>query len=112
MAKVIGHSKSEDGSTVGTYDDNPMLNTLVYDVEFPDGTVKEYSANVIAENLYSQVDTDGHSHILLDAIIDYKKSGGAVNKDEQYIITKSGRSSSHAQDYCRMEAAGTLERQL
>ena len=55
LAKVIRRSKSADGKEVEIHDDNPMRNTIVYDVEFPDGTVKEYSgANVIAENLYSQ----------------------------------------------------------
>ena len=55
-AKVIGRSKDADGNIVGTYDDNPMLNTLSYNVEFSDGEVREYSANIIAENMYAQVD--------------------------------------------------------
>ena len=58
-AKVIGRTIDPTGRTVGTYNDNPIINTCVYDVEFPDGEVKEYSANVIAENLLSQVDTQG-----------------------------------------------------
>jgi len=29
--------------------DNPLLNTLIYDVEFPDGNIKKYAANIIAE---------------------------------------------------------------
>eukprot|EP00957_Ditylum_brightwellii_P119803 9140705-Ditylum_brightwellii.AAC.1 len=33
------------GRTAGSYHDNPMLNSLVYKVEFPDGEVKEYAAN-------------------------------------------------------------------
>ena len=52
-AKVIGRSKDEHGKIVGTYDTNPLLNTLVYDVEFPDGDVREFSANIICENMYS-----------------------------------------------------------
>ena len=39
-AKVIGRSKDEHGKIVGTYDTNSLLNTLVYDVEFPDGDVR------------------------------------------------------------------------
>ena len=91
LAKVIGRSKAEDGNTIGTYDENLMLNTLVHDVQFPDGTVKEYSANVIAENLYSQVDSNGHSHTLLESILDYKKDKSAVDKADLYVTTKSGR---------------------
>ena len=52
-AKVIGRSKDSDGEVIGTYDENPFLNTIIYDVEFPDGEIKEYAANVIAENMYS-----------------------------------------------------------
>ena len=47
-------ARDADGNIVGTYDDNPILNTIVYDVEFPDGAVKQYAANVIAENMYTQ----------------------------------------------------------
>ena len=46
---------------------------MVYDVEFPDGVIKEYAANIIPENMYSQVDPDGLSHAILDCIIDFKK---------------------------------------
>ena len=37
VAKVALRILDEDGNLVGTYYDNPMLNTLMYDVEFPDG---------------------------------------------------------------------------
>ena len=37
------------------------LKSLVYDdVEFPDGAVKQYAANVITENVLSQVDSSGY----------------------------------------------------
>jgi hypothetical protein len=58
-ARVIGRSVGPDGQTTGTYHKNPILNLIVYDVEFPDGEVKEYAANIIAENLLSQVDSEG-----------------------------------------------------
>lgn len=90
-AKVIRRSKNENGEIVGAYNENPILNTLVYDVEFPDGDVREYSANIIAENMYAQVDADGFSHMLLDYIADYKKDGNAIDKADSYVITKSGR---------------------
>jgi hypothetical protein len=89
-AKVTGRSKDDTGSTIGTYDHNPMLNTMLYDVEFPDGSVKEYAANIIAENMFSQVDPDGYSHNLLEAILDFKRDGNAIDKSDKYITTKSG----------------------
>ena len=60
-AKVIGRSVDDTGSSIGQYDSNPMLNTKVYDVMFPDGTVQQYAANFIAENLYESSDDDGKS---------------------------------------------------
>jgi hypothetical protein len=35
---------------------NPMLDTRTYEIEFPDGRSDEYTANVIAENMYAQCD--------------------------------------------------------
>ena len=91
MAKVKGRSKDAEGNIIGSYNDNHFLNTIVYDVEFPDGVVKEYAANIIAENMYTQVDPDGHSHSILDCIIDYKRDATALNKADMLITTKSGR---------------------
>ena len=59
MTKVIQRSLGPDGVTVGTYDDNPSQKSIAYDVELPDGTIREYAANVIAENMLTQVDEDG-----------------------------------------------------
>lgn len=90
-AKVIRRTTNIEGATIGTYDDNPMINSMVYDVQFPDGQIKEYAANIIAQNMYAQVDADGHHHTLLDSIIDYEKTTSAVDRDDAYITTRQGR---------------------
>ena len=89
-AKVVGRAKDADGSVIGIYYDNPHLNTMLYDVEFPDGETREYAANVIAENMYAQVDADGHVHTMLDSILDHSKDGNAVEREDMYVVTKSG----------------------
>ena len=58
VGTVKQRSIGPDGHSVGSYHDNPILNSVVYDVEFPDGQVKEYAANVIAENMLTQVDDE------------------------------------------------------
>ena len=68
--KVQGITKDDDGKMVGTFESNQIFNTIIYDVDFPDGAVKQYAANVIAENMYIQVDSDGHSTIIFDVIAD------------------------------------------
>ena len=56
VTKVAQRILDEDGKLVGTYSDNSMLNTLIYDVEFHDGATKPYAANIIAENIHNSVD--------------------------------------------------------
>ena len=45
-AKVRKRASGPDGTVIGTYDDNPILNSMVHKVEFPDGQIKEYSVNM------------------------------------------------------------------
>ena len=69
--KVIQRTIGPDGQVTGTSDNNPYLNSIIYDVEFPDGQVKEYAANIITENMLTQVDSDGMSTTLMEAIVDH-----------------------------------------
>jgi hypothetical protein len=56
--------------------------------EFPDGQIKEYAANIIAENMLTQVDSDGYSITMMDGIIDYRKDDAvAVAKSDNYVVT-------------------------
>jgi hypothetical protein len=57
----------------------------VYEVTFPDGHIEEYAANIIAENIYSQVDGEVHQFIMLKEIIDYKKDDTAVHIYDKWI---------------------------
>jgi len=91
VGKVKQRAVGPDGHVVGTYDENPMLNSIVYNVEFPDGQVREYGANVIAENMLTQVDSDGYSLTLMESIIDYRKDETAVPMEDKYVYTKSGQ---------------------
>ena len=58
-AKVVGRSKDDNGNIIGKYDRNPLLNTMVYDVKIPDGSIREYRENIIADNIFSQVYSEG-----------------------------------------------------
>ena len=92
MGMVTRRSLDADGRMTGTYHDNPFLNTITYDIEFPDGQVKEYGANIIAENMLTQVDSDGYSLSLMDSIIDHQRDPSqAILMEDKYITTKSGQ---------------------
>ena len=92
MGKVARRSLDADGRTTGTYHDNPFLNTITYNVEFPNGQVKEYGANIIAENMLTQVDSDGYSLSLMDSIIDHQRDPSqAILMEDKHLMTKSGQ---------------------
>ena len=81
-----------DGKVAGKYDDNPYLNSIMYEVELADGRIKEYGANIIAENMLTQVDSDGFSLSLMEGINDYKRDDSvAIPKTDKYITTARGQ---------------------
>jgi hypothetical protein len=60
--KVLRRKRELDGTVRGRANANPMLDTRNYEIEFPDGRSDEYTANVIAENIYAQCDIEGRHH--------------------------------------------------
>jgi len=50
-ARIVGRSKDENGKSMGKYHEDRYLDTRVYDVLFPDGTMSQYTANLLAENI-------------------------------------------------------------
>jgi hypothetical protein len=56
--KATGRIRGIDGVARGKGRANPILDTRTYNVEFPDGRSEEYTANVIAENMYAQCDEE------------------------------------------------------
>lgn len=89
-ARVVKRHKNSDGKFIGRRHENPILDTRVYDVEFSDGSIKQYSANVIADNMFNQVDSDGRFTMLMDEIMDHRSDDTAVSKDDKYVTTKRG----------------------
>ena len=57
-----------------------MMDTRKYIVELPDGMEAEYSANVIAANMWTKCDVKGNEYLLMESIIDDKTDGHAVQK--------------------------------
>ena len=90
MAKVIKRNIGPDWTLIGTPHENSMLNTARYDVQFPDGSVKPYPANIIAENILNNVDADGYHSQYLDGILEHSVSDSAVSKENMWTVTKRG----------------------
>ncbi len=80
---------------IGTFHKNPLLNTLLYECEFDDGTTREYAANTIASNIFLELDADGFSSSLLYHIVDHKCSGEANTMADNYFVTETGTKRMH-----------------
>jgi hypothetical protein len=59
-----------------------MLDTRTYEIEFPDGRSDEYTANVIANNMYDKCYIEGRQYNLIEGIVDHKTDGHAVRPDD------------------------------
>jgi hypothetical protein len=44
---------------------NRILDTRTYNIEFPDGRSEEYTANVIAKNMYAKCDEEDNQFLML-----------------------------------------------
>jgi hypothetical protein len=66
---VIKCAKGIGGEPVGHACANPFFDTREYEVEFTNGNIEQYAMNVIANNMYAQVDDKGNMFQLLDEIM-------------------------------------------
>ena len=87
--RVKRRSLGPDGQTTGKYDTNPYHYSILCEVEFDDGQVCEYSANVIAESMLAQVDSDGFTLKLMDGVVDHKVDRAlAVSKADKWVYNR------------------------
>jgi hypothetical protein len=89
-ARVVKRAKSESGAPIGHSHTNPLFDTREYDCIFDDGTMERYTANIIAENLYSQCDSEGRSFLVLNEIVDHAKDHSAVPMTEGFTVGFNG----------------------
>ena len=84
IAKVLGRKRNAEGNFVGWKHANPILDSRVFVVEFPDGEWKDISYNILAEHLHAQMDDEGNIYKLFHGIIGHRKKAGAVDKANQF----------------------------
>ena len=88
---VTSRSKTHNGVPVGTANANPLLDTREYIVEYVDGSEETLTANLVAEAIYSQVNDEGHSELVLREIIDHRRDGRAITIENGFDRDKQGR---------------------
>jgi hypothetical protein len=68
---VTARKRDWDGNPVRRANDNPILDTRSYIVDFDDGDQTILTANMIAASLYLQCDPDGNQYVLLEKIVNH-----------------------------------------
>ena len=85
---VKRRSRDAKGELFGTRNPNPILDTRSYEVKFPDGDVAEFTANVIAENMFSQCNDAANQYRLMSKIVYHKSNYKAVAKSDRYVFIR------------------------
>ena len=75
LACFVKSFREKYGIPIGTANDNPMLDSLIYEVGYPDGHRASLATNDIAENLFAQVYDEGHRSVLLQEIVNHRMNG-------------------------------------
>lgn len=60
LCQVCGLAHNDWMQTSSGFNNNPYLNTQVFNIEFPNGNVEQYTAIIIAQNFYKTCDDEGY----------------------------------------------------
>ena len=85
LARVMKRLKDHCGNPIGIGNINPVLDTRMYEIEFAGGHKQALSANMIAESMFVSINEEGHCHLLLDSIIDFRKTKEAIGKKKMHL---------------------------
>jgi hypothetical protein len=88
---VVGRKRDVHGNLIGKASVHPILDTREYIVRFPDGQEAEYAANLIAQKMIAQCDTEGNQFMLLKGIIDHRGGADAVDLQDGHMIIRNRR---------------------
>ncbi len=88
---MTAHKRDWDGNPVGGANDNPILDTRSYIINFDDGNQTELTANMIPESLYLQCDPDCNQYVLLEEIFDHQCLPTAIKLSDQKNVSANGR---------------------
>ena len=91
MARVKRRKRDAAGNPIGESNPNPILDSRIYELEFPDGRIEEYAVNTIAENLLYQADIDGWDTGLPEEIVDFRNDPDvAISKNNGTTVLPNG----------------------
>ena len=72
LATIKKRKRDAQGNLIGEENNNPILDTRIYELEYPDSRIEEFGVNTITENLMEQVDEYGWDSDMLKEIVGYR----------------------------------------
>ena len=78
LAKVKRRKRDLDGNLMGTLNPNPISDTNVYELKCVDSEIMEYEANIVTENIYTEIDEEDYHRYQLKEIIDHRTDGSHI----------------------------------
>ena len=90
FARVKKRLRDANSLPIGTSNENPILDSCVYEVEYRDGHKASMTANSIVQNLFAQVDAKGNCHGLFDEIFDHRTDGTEIKQQDAFLNTRTG----------------------
>lgn len=102
LATIKNRKGDAQGNLIGEENNNPILDTRIYELEYADGGIEEFGVNTITENLMEQVDEYGWDSGMLREIVGYRTNPDIViqagdeaftelNGIKRSVITTKGR---------------------
>ena len=82
--------KDANGIPIGVDNYNSTLESRIYEVENRNVYVAAMAANIIDENLFTQVDQEGNIFVLIKSIINRRTDGTQTLQHYKFVITNSG----------------------
>ena len=73
--RVKKWSKYNQGRPIRIASDNPIIGTRMYEVKYQYSHTAALAANIIAENLFAQVDEEGNRSVLFEEIVYFSIDG-------------------------------------
>ena len=90
-AHVLQQQQAPHGKPIGKWRSNPIFDSQMYEVKFPDGSTDVMTTNLIAENLYSQIDKERETYMIMKEILDHQETAATVALEDRFVTSKNGQ---------------------
>ena len=85
-ARIISRKRDKEGNLIEHRSSKPNKDTLVYEVEFSDGSCQKCMVNLLIENMTSKCDEEIKNEQIFSSILDHRKDSSALGKKNRIRI--------------------------